>query len=93
MTFSAARRRNRFVRLGVKWFPLVRFEVETRSVSPFCRFGPDGFEPVELLERAAWRLLGEGDALVGEEFLGVDGLVDGDEVGPEVGEPFRGDGV
>ena len=31
-------------------------------------------------------LLGEGDALDGEEFLGVDGLVDGDEVGPEMGD-------
>ena len=28
-------------------------------------------------------LLCEGDALDGEEFLGVDGLVDGNEVGPE----------
>ena len=31
-------------------------------------------------------LLGEGDALDGEEFLGVDGLVDGDEVGSEMGD-------
>ncbi len=31
-------------------------------------------------------LLGEGDALDGEEFLGVDGLVDGDEVVPEMGD-------
>jgi hypothetical protein len=31
-------------------------------------------------------LLGEGEALDGEEFLGVDGLVDGNEVGPEVGD-------
>jgi hypothetical protein len=31
-------------------------------------------------------LLGEGDALDGEEFLGVNGLVDGDEVGPEMGD-------
>jgi len=31
-------------------------------------------------------LLGEGDALDGEEFLGVDGVVDGDEVLPEVGD-------
>jgi hypothetical protein len=44
------------------------------------------------------RLLGEGEALDGEEFLGVDGLVDGDEVGPEVGdlieffEPDDGEG-
>ncbi len=29
-------------------------------------------------------LLGEGDALDGKEFLGVDGVVDGDEVGFEV---------
>jgi hypothetical protein len=29
-------------------------------------------------------LLGEGDALDGKEFLGVDGLVDGEEVLPEV---------
>ncbi len=29
-------------------------------------------------------LLGEGDALDGEEFLGVDGLVDGNEVGSEM---------
>ena len=29
-------------------------------------------------------LLGEGDALDGEEFLGVDGLVDGQKVGPEM---------
>jgi len=32
------------------------------------------------------RLLGKSDALDGEEFLGVDGLVDGDEVGLEVGD-------
>src|ERR1035437_2786305 len=31
-------------------------------------------------------LLGEGDALDGEEFLGVDGLVDGDGVLAEVGD-------
>ena len=31
-------------------------------------------------------LLGEGDALDGEEFLGVDGLVDGDEVVLEMGD-------
>jgi hypothetical protein len=31
-------------------------------------------------------LLGEGDALDGEEFLGVDGAVDGDEIGLEVGD-------
>ena len=31
-------------------------------------------------------LLGEGHALDGEEFLGVDGLVDGDEVGFEMGD-------
>ncbi|HUI53384.1 MAG TPA: hypothetical protein VLY04_00340 [Bryobacteraceae bacterium] len=31
-------------------------------------------------------LLGESDALDGEEFLGVDGLVGGDEVGLEVGD-------
>ena len=31
-------------------------------------------------------LLGEGEALDGEEFLGVDGLVDGDEVGSEMGD-------
>jgi hypothetical protein len=31
-------------------------------------------------------LLGEGEALDGEEFLGIDGLVDGDEVGSEVGD-------
>ena len=31
-------------------------------------------------------LLGEGEALDGEEFLGVDGLVDGDEVGAEMGD-------
>jgi hypothetical protein len=31
-------------------------------------------------------LLGEGHALEGEEFLGVDGLVDGDEVVPEMGD-------
>jgi hypothetical protein len=31
-------------------------------------------------------LLGEGHALDGEEFLGVDGLIDGDEVGAEVGD-------
>jgi hypothetical protein len=31
-------------------------------------------------------LLGEGDALDGEEFLGVDGLVGGDSVLPEVGD-------
>ena len=31
-------------------------------------------------------LLGEGDALDGEQFLGIDGLVDGDEVGAEVGD-------
>jgi hypothetical protein len=30
--------------------------------------------------------LGEGDALQGEEFLGVDGLVDGDEVVAEAGD-------
>jgi hypothetical protein len=32
------------------------------------------------------RLLGEGDALDGEKFLGVDGLVDRDEVGLEIGD-------
>jgi len=31
-------------------------------------------------------LLGEGDALDGEELLGVDGLVDGEEVGAEMGD-------
>ena len=31
-------------------------------------------------------VLGEGHALEGEEFLGVDGLVDGDEVGSEMGD-------
>jgi hypothetical protein len=31
-------------------------------------------------------VLGEGDALQGEEFLGVDGLVDGDEVVAEAGD-------
>jgi hypothetical protein len=31
-------------------------------------------------------VLGEGDALEGEEFLGVDGLVDGDEVVAEAGD-------
>jgi hypothetical protein len=31
-------------------------------------------------------LLGEGDALDGEEFLGVDGLVDGDGVFAEAGD-------
>jgi hypothetical protein len=31
-------------------------------------------------------LLGEGEALDGEEFLGVDGLVDGDEIGSEMGD-------
>ncbi len=31
-------------------------------------------------------LLGEGEALDGEEFLGVDGLVDGQEVGSEMGD-------
>jgi hypothetical protein len=31
-------------------------------------------------------LLGEGDALEGEEFLGVGGMVDGDEVFPEIGD-------
>jgi hypothetical protein len=31
-------------------------------------------------------VLGEGDALQGEEFLGVDGLVNGDEVVPEAGD-------
>ena len=31
-------------------------------------------------------LLGEGDAFDGEEFLGVDGPVGGDEVVPEVGD-------
>jgi hypothetical protein len=38
-------------------------------------------------------LLGEGDALKGKKFLGVDGVVDLDEVGLEVGdglEVFRG---
>ena len=34
-------------------------------------------------------LLGEGDALDGEEFLGVDGLVDGHEVVLEVGDLWR----
>jgi hypothetical protein len=31
-------------------------------------------------------LLGEGDALDGEELLGIDGLVDGDQVGFEFGD-------
>jgi hypothetical protein len=31
-------------------------------------------------------LLGEGDALDGEQFLGVDGPVDGDEIGAEAGD-------
>jgi hypothetical protein len=31
-------------------------------------------------------LLGEGDALDGEEFLGIDGLVDGHGVGFEIGD-------
>ena len=31
-------------------------------------------------------MLGEGDAFEGEEFLGVDGLVEGDEVVLEVGD-------
>jgi hypothetical protein len=31
-------------------------------------------------------LLGEGDALDGEELLGVDGPVDGDEIGAEMGD-------
>jgi hypothetical protein len=36
-------------------------------------------------------LLGEGEALDGEELLGVDGLVDGDEVGAEIIEFFEAD--
>ena len=31
-------------------------------------------------------VLGEGDAFEGEQFLGIDGPVDGDEVGPEAGD-------
>ena len=34
-------------------------------------------------------MLGEGDAFQGEQFLGVDGLVDGDEVGFETGDGFQ----
>ena len=45
-----------------------------------------GEEPGFQARGAEDGLLGEGEALDGEEFLGVDGLVDGDEVGPEVGD-------
>ena len=34
-------------------------------------------------------VLGEGDALQGEQFLGVDGLVDVDQVGPEARDGFQ----
>ena len=34
-------------------------------------------------------VLGEGDALEGEQFLGVDGFVDGDKVGFEAGDGFQ----
>ena len=34
-------------------------------------------------------MLGEGDALDGEEFLGVDGLVHGDQVVLEAGDGFQ----
>ena len=34
-------------------------------------------------------LLGEGHAFKGEEFLGVDGLVEGDEIFPEVGDLLK----
>src|SRR2546427_6724708 len=46
-----------------------------------------GGEEAGLEARGAEKgLLGEGDALDGEEFLGIDGLVDGEEVGAEMGD-------
>jgi len=47
--------------------------------------GEAGGEQAGLEARGAEEgLLGEGDALDGEELLGVDGLVDGDEIGSEM---------
>ena len=48
----------------------------------------DGEEAGFQLSRAEQRLLGKGHAPDSEEFLGVDGLIDGDDVGPTAGDGF-----
>ena len=65
-----------FFRHGDEWFP--------RGIEGLIE--ATGEEAGLEAGRAEHRLLGQGDAFDGKELLGIDRLVDGDEVGLQIGD-------